>query len=36
MPSEHQPLEGMNSWTVERSVEAIDTSGLARLPSRPT
>lgn len=32
MPSEHQPLEGMNSWTVERSVEAIDTSGLAPLP----
>ncbi len=32
MPNEHEPPEGMNSWAVERPVEAIDTSGLAPLP----
>ncbi len=32
MPSEHEPLEGMNAWTVERPVVAFDTSGLAPLP----
>ncbi len=32
MPSEHEPPEGMNAWTVERPVVAFDTSGLAPLP----